>query len=170
MNAKYVAVGAIVGGIVLFLWGAVTHALLPQPLHFFTDEAAVIQTIRINAPENGIYLGPHGIFASVALRADLADKSQHIAPNLLLQFLSDTFSALLLALLIAKLPGGVSSRAGWAAFAGLIAFFLKIFPYWNWYGFAPPFVGQEAFDLIGKFFIGGLLLAFLQAKLAPRSV
>ncbi len=32
MNAKYLIVGTIVGGAVVFLWGAVAHALLPAPI------------------------------------------------------------------------------------------------------------------------------------------
>ena len=37
MNAKFLVTGAIVGGIVPFLWGGLTHSLLPQPIREFKD-------------------------------------------------------------------------------------------------------------------------------------
>lgn len=170
MNAKYLVAGAIVGGIVLFFWGFVTHAVLPQPLRYFQNEQGVVQVVRANAPTNGMYFGRRGIFASVALLPDLADKTKNITPNLVRQFISDTFAALLLAVFLVHLPGGVLGRAGWAALAGIVAVVLKMLPYWNWYGFPAAFIGMEALDLVGKFFIGALVLGALMRKLAPAAV
>jgi hypothetical protein len=42
-------------------------------------------------------------------------------------------------------------------------------PYWNWYGFPSAFVGLEALDVLGKFFIGALALRVLRNKLAPAA-
>ena len=42
-------------------------------------------------------------------------------------------------------------------------------PYWNWYGFSTPFIAMEALDVVGKFFIGGLILSALMKKLAPAA-
>lgn len=78
MNGKYLIVGAIVGGIVLFLWGAVTHAVLPAPMHAFTNEDAVTQAIRTNTAGNGVYFAKSGILASVAFLPDYGDKTLNI--------------------------------------------------------------------------------------------
>lgn len=43
MNARYLVTAAIVGGIVLFFWGFVTHAVLPAPMDYFKDEQAVVK-------------------------------------------------------------------------------------------------------------------------------
>jgi hypothetical protein len=51
----------------------------------------------------------------------------------------------------------------------LTAFVLKFVPYWNWYGFPSTFVAMEALDLLGKFFIGALVLGVLRNKLAPAT-
>ena len=88
MNAKYLVTATIVGGVVLFLWGFITHSLLPQPMNYFKDEMAVVQVLRANAAVNGIYLGPRGVFASVAMLPDLGDKTRNIVPNLLRQLCS----------------------------------------------------------------------------------
>ncbi len=169
MSAKNLILGALVGGIVLFCWGAITHAVLPQPIHYFVDEMAVVETMRANAPTNGIYFGPHGVFVSVALLPDLGDKTKNILPNVLRQFLSDALAAMLLAIFLTRLPGTVLGRAGWAAIAGLVAVVLKLLPYWNWYGFPPAFIGMEAFDLVGKFFLSALVLGALRKKLTPTA-
>jgi len=44
---------------------------------------------------------------------------------------------------------------------------VKLVPYWNWYGFTSAFVGMEALDLAGKFFLGAVVLGALMRRLAP---
>jgi len=44
---------------------------------------------------------------------------------------------------------------------------VEVLPYCNWYGFTPAFIGMEALDVVRKFFIEGLLLAWLHKKMAP---
>jgi predicted secreted protein len=170
MNSKYLAVGAILGGILLFLWGFLTHAVLPAPMRTFTNEEAVVQALRANAPSDGVYYSAHGIVAAVSFSPPYGDRGDHLGPYLLRQFLSDTLAAALLAFLVAGLPGTIFGKAYWAAIAGFTAFAIKVVPYWNWYGFSPQFIGMEAFDMIGKFFLGGLLMAFLAKKLAPSLI
>ena len=154
----------------LFLWGAVTHALLPQPLREFKDEKAVVDVIRANGSGNGVYFARRGMLASVAFLPDLGDKSQNITSNLLIQFCTDTLGALLLCLVLAGLRAdsalGHSLKLG---LVGLVIVALKLAPYWNWYGFSPPFIAMEALDVVGKFFIGGLVLSALMKKLAPAA-
>ena len=168
MNAKFLVTGAIVGGIVIFLWGAVTHALLPPPLLEFKDEKAVVETIRANGSGNGVYFARRGMLASVAFLPDLGDKSQNVTPNLLIQFATDTLAALLLCLALAGLHADSAlGHARKLAVIGLVIVALKLAPYWNWYGFSPLFIAMEALDVVGKFFIGGLVLSALMKKLAP---
>jgi len=165
MNAKFLILGTIVGGIVLFVWGGITHAVLPQPIREFKDPQAVVQTIRANTEGNAVYFARQGVFTSVAFRPDFGDKTQDIAPSLMIQFCTDCLSALLLCLAITRLnANSVLGRAGWLLVLGLAAFTLKIMPYWNWYGFSTSFIAMEALDLVGKFFIGGLVLSALLNK------
>ena len=168
MSAKFLAVGAVVGGIVLFLWGGFTHAVLPAPMREFKDEQAVVQAIRANIPENGVYFAKRGMLAAIAFRPDLADKSQDIKGNLITQLVTDTIAAFLLCLVLMGIRAGTPlGRAGWLTLIGLAIVALKLLPYWNWYGFTPAFIGMEALDVVRKFFIGGLLLAWLHKKMAP---
>src|SRR5207244_5807829 len=45
MNAKFLILGTTVGGIVLFVWGGLTHAVLPQPIREFKAARAGVRTI-----------------------------------------------------------------------------------------------------------------------------
>ncbi len=170
MNFRFLILGAIAGGLVIFLWGALTHAVLPQPLHYFTDEPLLIEAIRAHTTGNGVYFASRGVFASVAFLPDFADKAQNLAPNLIIQFCTDTLGALLLCLIVARIRAdSVLERAGWLLLMGLAAFAIKFLPYWNWYGFSAPFVAMEALDLVGKFFIGGLVLGALFKRMKVRA-
>ena len=170
MNAKFLVTGAIVGGIVLFLWGGLTHSVLPQPLREFKDEKAVVDVIRANGSGNGVYFARRGMLASVALLPDLSDKSQSISQNLLIQLATDTLAALLLCLVLGGFRAdSVPGHAGKLTLVGLAIVALKLAPYWNWYGFTPAFTAMEALDVVGKFFIGGLVLSALMKKLAPAA-
>ena len=143
----------------------------PQPIHEFKDEQAIVQAVRANMTTNGVYFARRGVFASVAFRPDFGDKTQNIASNiasnLATQFATDTIGALLLCLALAGLrPGSPLGRAGCLTLLGLVVVALKLLPYWNWYGFSATFIAMEALDIVGKFFIGGLLLAWLAKKMA----
>src|SRR5215472_5515167 len=141
MNGKFLAVGAIVGGTVLFLWGGFTHAVLPAPMRYFNNEQAVVQGVRANAPENGVYFAGAGMLTTVAFRPDLGDKTQDIKPNLIIQLVTDVMAALLLCLVLAGIRAGTPlGRAGWLALIGFAIVALKLLPYWNWYGFTPAFI------------------------------
>ncbi len=168
MGPKFLVLGAIVGGIVLFLWGGVTHALLPAPMREFKDEQAVVQAMHANAPDNGVYFARRGMLAAIAFRPDMGDKKQDMKANLITQLVTDVIAAFLLCLVLAGIrPGTPLARAGWLTLIGFAVVALKLLPYWNWYGFTPAFIGMEALDVVGKFFIGGLLLAWMARKMVP---
>lgn len=170
MNAKFLVTAAVVGGVALWLWGAVTHTLLPQvlpqPLREFKNERAMAEAVRANTAGNGVYFARQGVMAAVSFRPDFGDKTKDLTPNLITQLVTDMIGAVLLGIAVLRLrKDSVACIAGWLAVAGLAAFALKMLPYWNWYGFSVGFLGMEALDLVGKFFLGGLLLGALAKKM-----
>src|ERR1700730_14728884 len=59
---KQLALGSILGAIVLFVWGAIAWMLIPwpgTPLRPFKNEDAVTQAIVANASQSGNYLLPN---------------------------------------------------------------------------------------------------------------
>ncbi|HEV8385716.1 MAG TPA: hypothetical protein VGQ11_12665 [Candidatus Acidoferrales bacterium] len=170
MNVKFLAIGTLVGGIVLFLWGGLTHGLVHVQVREFRDAQAVVRVLHENAPENAVYFAPQGAFVSVAFLPDMSDKTKDLTPMLIRQLLTDMLAAALLCLV---LPGIVAAtvlrRALWLGLFGLAFVALKILPYSTWYGFSAPFIGMEVFDVVGKLFLAGLVLGALMKKLAPAA-
>ena len=59
---KQLVLGSVLGAIVLFVWSAIAWMLIPwpgEPLRTFTNEDAVAQAIKANAPRSGNYLLPN---------------------------------------------------------------------------------------------------------------
>src|ERR1041385_3664386 len=59
---KKLALGAILGAIVLFIWSALAWMIVPwpgEPFRHFTSEDAMVTAIKGNAPRSGNYLIPN---------------------------------------------------------------------------------------------------------------
>src|SRR5947208_14331794 len=59
---KQLVLGTVLGAIVLFAWSAVAWMFIPwpgEPFRTFTNEQAVIDAIKANAPQSGNYLLPN---------------------------------------------------------------------------------------------------------------
>src|SRR5438034_9768601 len=60
--AKQLALGSILGAIILFVWSAIAWMVIPwpgDPLRSFTNEDAVLQAIKDNASRSGTYIAPN---------------------------------------------------------------------------------------------------------------
>ena len=61
---KKLALGTILGGVILFVWSFIAWTLIPwpgEPLRSFTNDDAVIAAIKANAPRSGNYLLPNEV-------------------------------------------------------------------------------------------------------------
>lgn len=168
MNSKFLVSGTIVGGIVLFFWGFVVNAMLPWPgeeLRGFTDDSAVTEVLRVNAPANGVYLSDSGIFAAVAFMPDLSSRTASFLPYLAVEVLNDFFIAFLLtALLLKSGPASPIKGATFLAIAALAAGAAGPISDWNWYGFSTAYTTKAIFELVA----GWLLLGFMLTSLRDR--
>jgi len=172
--AKFIAVGTVVGAIFLFAWGGALHSATPldmQGLHEFQNGAAVVEAIRANTPGgNGIYFAKEGLFAAVQFDPRIPDRTQNIGPMLLKEVLTDLASAFLLCLLLLAIKcTGTTQRAGVLATAALAASMENQISDWNWYGFSAAFSAFEMVDIVGSWFVLGLILSMLKNKLAPNA-
>ncbi|HEV8599942.1 MAG TPA: hypothetical protein VGQ69_11320, partial [Gemmatimonadales bacterium] len=139
MKLKFLVSAALLGGLVSFAWGSIAHgtgmfsSLEPKA---FTDSTAVLQTIKANAPENGIYFEGHGIFAAVSFRPDLAQKFESLVVPMLYQLGVEIAVALILAWVLLRLPVWPALGTG-SLFAtvGVAAGIEQLLPEANWYGF-----------------------------------
>ncbi len=178
--AKQLLLGAILGGVILFVWGAVSHMLLPFAtisLQRFTDEEAVRQAVVANAPRSGIYFLPDMqqeglteeqqnasfeqamqgpvLFVSVRL-----GRASSFGTLLGIQFLIDVLSALLLTALLSNVrPMPYAKRVLIVLGVALVAGIAVHLPHWNWYNFGLAYTAGEFVGLVIGFVLAGLALA-----------
>jgi hypothetical protein len=167
MNAKFAIAATLVGGTILFFWGFITHSVIPEPVIAFTNDQAVVDAMKANAPANGVYFSGKGVLAAVSFEPDMRDKTENITANLIREFLSCGLTALLLSMvLLGARSESVLGGAVLLAFAAVAAALGTEFSSWNWYGMSPKFIGIESLDLIGGWFLTGLALGPLRKRLA----
>jgi hypothetical protein len=189
---KRVILAGILGGILMFHWGFLTHMVLPlgeMGVRKLPDEPAVFAPIRSTVKEPGFY-----VFPAMDMKASESEQqaclerakqgpigvlivkpqgSEIVLPKLLLtEFATNTASALLAALLLSQLRVGASywTRVGLVTLLGLFALVTVDVPYWNWYSFPTEFVASEAVEhIVGWFVVGLALAAIVRAPRAPAA-
>jgi hypothetical protein len=181
-----IVLAAILGGILMFAWGALSHTLLPfahdalQPL---PDEPAVRSALAAGVPQAGTYYFPWldeanaDAAARTAWEREVANGpsgllvyrpagGEVMSPRQLVQeFASNVLAALLGALLLVQLPGGYVRRVAAALGIGVAAWLSISVSQWTWYGFGTGFLLGDLVDQAGGWLLAGLGMA---ALLKPR--
>ena len=173
--SRSLLIGAILAGLIVFLWSAVSHMLLPwhdMVYKSFADDAAVGAVLVQQAEGNGMYAipGPNhdkqamsaamkaGPTAVVALTVDGMDPAN--PRPFILQLVFDLVAALLLARLLACIgPQAFSVRLRLVVLVAFLAGLMIHLPYWAWYGFSGAFTAVNMIDLVIGWGLGGLVLA-----------
>jgi hypothetical protein len=181
-----VIIAAVVGGALLFLWGFVAHMLLPfseNAMKPVPNEAAVVEALRANVTENGVYFVPYLNYAK-ASEADQKAFSEKIAngpsgllvlrthhdmdmvPELPYEAISNVLAALVAALAVAGLGiRGYGRRVGTIFAFGVVAWLSISVSQWTWYGFSTEFLISDLVDQWGGWLLAGLGMAVV---LKPR--
>jgi hypothetical protein len=184
--AKRLALGSLLGGIVLFVWGAIAWMVIPwpgDPLRAFTNEAAVVQAVTANAPRSGNYLLPiepkraPGITDEQykAARQAAMDRMTHgpmIFAVIRLEPMGSTARPLLIQLLtqlvLALMAGFLLLQTGRLSYRGRVLFLTVVgviifvgghADEWNWWSFSNAYMLMQ----FGAIVIGWLLASFVIA-------
>ena len=172
---KRILLLSLVAGVLLFVWGVISWAVLPWHMmvaNKFTNEAAVSQVLKENAPQRGMYFLPYsekdhgpnqvGAFANV-----LPDGTEmNIGKQMLFGLITEILSALLV-LSLASMAGVLSywGRVGFFSLTGFTIGFVSHAPYWNWFGYSASYVGVTILDIVIGWTLAGLVVAkFLHSK------
>jgi hypothetical protein len=184
--AKRLALGSLLGGIVLFVWSAIAWIVIPwpgEPLRAFTSEDAVIQAVKANAPRSGNYLLPiepkrtpgmtdeqYKAAGQAAMdrmtRGPMIFSVVRLEPMgsttrpLVIQFLTQLVLALMASFLL--LQTGRLSYKGRVVFLtvlGVIIFVGGHLDEWNWWSFSNAYMLMQ----FGAIVIGWLLASFVIA-------
>lgn len=179
-----ILIAALIGGIVMFIWGAVAHMALGlgnPGIHPPAHEDAVLSTLHEGlGSEPGVYilpwLGPDAMRDETAVKAYGAkagvspyawivylpqgEDMTHMGRPLVTQWVSDTLAALVLAILMG-LPGlGFGRRFGLAGAAAVFAWLSTMVPYWNWYRFPVSFSAAALAEQLIGWLLAGAAMAW----------
>jgi hypothetical protein len=184
-----IVMAAILGGLLMFVWGAVSHLVLPferEALKPIPNEAAVLSALGsdLNAP--GMYFFPWIDMSGKATPEQQKAWQLQIAsgpsglliykPNsgesmsprqLVSEFISNVLAAFFGALLLIQLPGGFGRRVLSMAAIGIAAWLSISVSQWTWYGFSTPFLFGDLADQFGGWLLAGIGMA---ALLKPRRI
>jgi hypothetical protein len=191
MFVKIVA-GAVLAGIVVFFWGAISHMALPigtMGIKTIPSEDGVLSALRDAVKEPGFY-----IFPGHDMSRTLSDNEQKaweeklkqgpsgiviVAPTggepmsprqLFTELATDILGALLAAILVSQVHGGFLKRVGFVTLLGIFGFVSISVPYWNWYKFPTAFTLAEAIDQVVGWFLAGLVLAAILRTPKPGTI
>ena len=178
-----IIIAAIVGGLVMFCWGAFSHMVLPfadAGVTSVPNEAAVTSALETNIKEPGFYFLPgmenmHN--ATAEQQAAWAAKYEKgptaiivynptgdtpMSPKQLgTEFLSNVLAALFVALILSFSNAGFIRRVEIATLVGAAGWASISLSQWNWYRFPTPVILAEGFDQIVGWLITGIVMAFI---------
>jgi hypothetical protein len=189
--AKRLALGTLLGGIVLFVWSAIAWIFIPwpgDPLRTFTNEEAVAQAVTANAPRSGNYLLPNEPKRAPGMteeqykaagqtamdkmsRGPMIFASVRLEPMnsnraLLIQLLTQLGMALIASFLLLQ-TGRLSykRRVLFVTLIGVIIFAGGHVDEWNWWSFSNAYMLMQ----FGAIVIGWLLASlFIAAVVRGR--
>lgn len=171
MSTRFLVIGTLVGAIVMFAWQTVSNAAIPwhmATMTEFADDSATAHAIRAAAPQNGVYYSKYGVLAAVRITPTFTDLStgSALGPMLAKQLLLDVVGALLLVLLLGRLPveGAVRTGATFAVAAFAVSAIIEL-SNTIWYGFAASYSLVNVVEQTISFFLVGAALAALRGRI-----
>lgn len=183
---KSLALSGVLGGLVLFVWGAVSYMVLPwhsMTLNKFKDEGAVAQALVVNASESGMYILPnphrHDPSLTEAQRKAAEEEgmkrmmegpfmfasvsltgTREMGPALLFNAIGNVVSAALAAWLLSQaVPVLYWRRVGFVVVLALATAVIAHYPSWVWWRFSESFTLVECADLLIGWSLAGLVIA-----------
>lgn len=179
-----VLVAGIIGGIVMFIWGAVAHMVLGlgmMGMQFPTSEDKVLSSLHEGlGTQAGVYILPSFDPAKMSDPAATAaysaksksnpyafmvylpqgDDMTQMGPQLARQWASDTLSALALAFVMGLAAWSFGRRVTVAAVLAVFAWLSNLVPYWNWYRFPTDFTLAALIEQLVGWILAGAAMAW----------
>ena len=173
--------GALAAGIMVFMWGAISHMATPigkMGFRPFPNEDSLIAAMKGSIHETGVYHFPDMPDSKTSSESEASaweakykqgptgflvyhtDGDEAMSPRQLLTELgSSIFAGLLAAVVLSQVKSGYVGRVLIVTLMGTFGFVSINISYWNWYRFPLDFTTGAALDEIIGWFLGGLVLA-----------
>ena len=175
-----IIVAAIVGGLVVFIWSAISHIVTPlggMGLSTLPDEARQLESFNA-VPASGMYFFP-GIDMKKKMTPEeekAFEEKMKAGPSGLLiitkgageamsprqlgsELATNIIAALIAAILVSMMVGAYLKRAFAVALLGAFSIISLLASYWIWYGFPSAFIAGEAVTEIVGWLLAGLAIA-----------
>jgi hypothetical protein len=185
VSSARILAAAVVGGVVMFLWGAVAHmglSLSDMAFQNLPGEQVILPAFKISIEERGVYGfpgmdkkdkseeakkaweekyrdGPRGFLIYDPTGGEAMSMSQ-----LGTELASNVLAALLAAVLLAKASGSIALRAIYGVAIGLIGWLSIDVSYWNWYRFTSGFAGASLIEQTVGWFFTALAIALVLGR------
>lgn len=179
-----ILVAGLIGGILMFLWGAAAHMALglgEVGLRLPVNENVALGGLQEGlGGQAGVYMLPaldpekwgdaaevrtysikavRSPYAFVVYQPQGTDMTQ-MGPQIGRQWASDTLSALALAFVMGLAVVGFRRRLAIAAAAAVFAWLSTLLPYWNWYRFPLDFTLAALAEQVIGWLIAGAAMAW----------
>ena len=185
---RQLALGTILGAVVLFFWSALAWMVIPwpgEPLRGFTNEEATLQAIKANAPRSGVYLMPIEVKRTPGMTEEQYQKAMQDAHNRMLQgpmifasvrlepmgsitrffvigFITQLLVAFLGTFLLLQTSGlSYAARVTFLTVLGVLIFAGGHLDEWNWWGFSNAYTGMQFGSIVIGWLLAGLLISAL---------
>ena len=186
-----IIVAGIVGGIVMFFWGAVAHMFLgvgEAGVKTLPDakEAPIVAAMKSNITEPGLYFMPGMDMSRTPTTEEMAawTAKYEAGPTVFLvynqtgetamspkqfgvEFASNILAAIVGAFMLSWTVPSFGKRVALATLIGLAAWLSINVSYWDWYRFPGAFVNSELIEQVVGWFLSGLAMAFV---LKPKPI
>lgn len=185
MNFGRIIGAGVIGGIIMFAWGALSHMALPigemgvKPL---PQEEAIVGAMKSAMNEHALYMFPSfdANDDSEAAMTALGEKykagprgiivfdptgGEMMGPVMLAtEFGSNVLAAILVAMVISGVRAPYFCRVLGVVAFGLVAWLSVDISYWNWYRFPTPVMLGSMIEHGVGYFLAGLGIAALVGK------
>lgn len=179
-----ILIAGIIGGLVMFMWGAVAHMALPigeMGMKVPTEQTSAMSALGTSVQGTGVYMYPSMAaedwsdetkmkafadsakgqpYAFVVYQPGGNPVNASMTPALIKQWGSDTLGAILLAWVLALGAFGFGKRVTIAAVLGLFAWVAISVPYWNWYMFPTDFTIGTLLEQVIGWLLSGTAIAW----------
>lgn len=184
---KRMLLGGLIGGVVMFVWGAIYHMAIPismSGLSSLPNEQFVLTGLKASIAEPGLYFfpgmdmsqpmtpeataaweaklkaGPVGL-----LLYDPAGSEPMSAVQLVSELLADILAAFIAAMILVNIGSGYARRVLMVAALGPFAWFTLSLSYLIWYRFPASFIFAEGIDQV----VGWTLVGFVLGKVVKSA-
>jgi hypothetical protein len=187
-----ILIGGVIGGLVLFFWGFVSHMLLPlgeMGMQSLRQEEGVAAALKNDVIEPGLYFLPGRDMSKKPTQEEMqahmekvakgpyafmvvypAGRDTSLGKRLPIELGTNVVCALLAAMIVSQLRPGFFVRVACVTLIGVLASVMSDVPFWNWYGFPTDFTLAQLIEHSVGWLLAGIALAAIVRPSSPKPV